>query len=53
MTKNWEKEKQRLWELYMGRNMKLTDVRKIMLGQHGFDASSVSLRAVKYLGVTK
>ncbi|CCX32717.1 hypothetical protein FPQ18DRAFT_122011 [Pyronema domesticum] len=39
MTKNWEKEKERMHELYMMRNLKLATVIEIMSNQHQFQAS--------------
>ncbi|KAF8247946.1 hypothetical protein K440DRAFT_661104 [Wilcoxina mikolae CBS 423.85] len=39
MTKNWEKEKEKMHELYMARNMKLASVIEIMTKQYNFQAS--------------
>ncbi|CAZ84359.1 unnamed protein product [Tuber melanosporum] len=39
MTKAWDREKSRMHELYMVRNMKLSQMQEIMREQHGFTAS--------------
>ncbi|CUS12469.1 unnamed protein product [Tuber aestivum] len=39
MTKAWDREKARMHELYMVRNMKLSQMQEIMLKQHNFSAS--------------
>ncbi|KAI5777948.1 hypothetical protein EDC01DRAFT_676778 [Geopyxis carbonaria] len=44
MTKSWEREKDRMFELYMVRGMKLTDLQRIMAEQYGFEASERSYK---------
>ncbi|RPA97344.1 hypothetical protein L873DRAFT_1771404 [Choiromyces venosus 120613-1] len=39
MTKAWDREKNRMHELYMVRNMKLSQMQEIMQKQHNFSAS--------------
>ncbi|PWW73069.1 hypothetical protein C7212DRAFT_221313 [Tuber magnatum] len=39
MTKAWDREKSRMHELYMVRNMKLSQMQEIMSKQHNFNAS--------------
>lgn len=39
MTKNWEQHKDRMYDLYMMRGMKLADLQVIMEQHYGFQAS--------------